>query len=134
MPVDSIRVICSIIRDTSEMAEGDRYRVVYALVANDTLKIDISRDRIRTITVERPTYVTVDSIRVGMPVSEFLKRWQPEVVVGEGKMFMLDDRNLPGLSFGLTQEAYHRAPTINKSNLSTLPRSTHIDLILVRGR
>ncbi len=132
MAIDSVRARCSILRDTIEMDEGESVRVVYALVAHDTLRIDVQRDLVWLIDVRRPGFTTSDSIRVGIPLARFLLRRHPQVLVGEGKVFLVD-RSHCGISFGLSAEAYARVPHLTEASLTRLPRSTVIDEILITG-
>src|SRR6478735_666770 len=111
MPIDSVRTRCRIVRDTTEMNEGEAERVVYALVAGDTLRIEVDRGIVRRLSVRRPAFATRDSVRVGMPFSRFLKGRQLRIGIGEGKVYVFDTR-LPGNSFGLSEEAYVRGPKL----------------------
>ena len=132
MPLNSVRARCPILRDTTEINEGESARVVYALVAGDTLRIALQRNSVWLIAARRPRFATKDSIRAGMPLSRFLVGRQPEIRVGEGKVYLLDRQHC-GNSFGLSAEAYRRVPQLTGSTLSRLPRSTVIDEILVIG-
>ena len=89
MPFDSLRARCRVVRDTTEMNEGEEQRVVYALVGDDTLRIEVSRDSVWRIGVRRPGFATRDSIRVGMPLSRFLVGRHPTIGVGEGKEILV---------------------------------------------
>jgi hypothetical protein len=132
MPIDSVGERCRILRDTTEMDEGESVRIVYALVGRDTLRFAVLRDSVWMITVRRPGFTTRDSIRVGTPLSRFLRVEQhPTILVGEGKVFLLD-RDHCGNSFGLSAQAYRRLPR-TVAALARLPRSTVIDEIIVRG-
>jgi hypothetical protein len=132
MALDSVRVLCPIVRDTSELNEGDAYPVAYALVAGDTLRLEIDKGAVWRISVTRPTYLTVDSIHVGTPLSSFIANHNPEVMVGEGHVVLVDKCH-PGNSFGLSREAISRVPGLTAAGLATLPRSTFIEVILVVG-
>jgi hypothetical protein len=132
MPIDSVRTRCQIIRDTSEMNEGEDQRVVYALVAGDTLRIEANRGMVWRLSVRRPAFATTDSVRVGMPLSRFLNGRQLRIGIGEGKVYVFDSRH-PRNSFGLSHEAYARAPKLTVAALRRLPRTTIIDEILVTG-
>ena len=132
MPLDSVRGRCPILRDTAEINEGESERVVYALVANDTLRIEVLRESVWRIAVRRPRYTTSDSIRVGIPLARFLRGRHPTIGVGEGKVYLFDRRHC-GNSFGLSAEAYQRVPKLTEASLRRLPRSTLIDEILVTG-
>lgn len=132
MPLASVRERCPILRDTTEMNEGEPGRVVYALVARDTVRLDVQRDSVWFIRVRRPGFTTTDSIRVGTPLTRFLAGRHPTILVGEGKVYLVD-RTHCGNSFGLSAEAYRQAPRLTEASLSRLPRSTVIDEILVTG-
>jgi hypothetical protein len=132
MPMDSVRSQCRVIRDTSEMDEGEAHHVAYAVVAGDTLRINIDHDVVWRLSVRRPRFATQDSIRVGMPLSRFLVGRHPDIGVGEGKVYLFDPRH-PGNSFGLSDEAYAHVATLTSAGLARLPRSTIIDEILVIG-
>lgn len=114
------------------MDEGGSYRVVYALVAGDTLRIEVEHDTVWRIAVRRPRFATRDSIRVGMPLSRFLVNRHPTIGVGEGRVYLFDARH-PGNSFGLSHEAYRRLPKLTVAGLAGLPRSTIVDEILITG-
>jgi hypothetical protein len=132
MPLDSLRGLCRIVRDTTEMNEGDAGHVVYALVGGDTLRVEIDEDSVWRIAVRRPGFATDDSIRVGTPLSSFLVGRHPTIGVGEGTVYVFDPRH-PGNSFGLSGEAYARVPNLTPAELAGLPPSTVIDEILVTG-
>jgi hypothetical protein len=132
MSLDSMRMRCPIVRDTAEMNEGDAYRVVYALVAGDTLRIEVEKNSVWRMTARRPRFSTSDSIRAGMPLSRFLTGRRRAVLVGEGKVFLTDPQHC-GNSFGLSDEAFRRVPGLTERTLARLPRSTIIDAILVVG-
>jgi hypothetical protein len=131
MPLDSVRERCRIVRDTAEMDEGESVRVVYALVGHDTLRMAVLRDSVWMITVRRPGFATKDSIRVGTPLSRYLVSRHPSILVGEGRVVLVD-RDHCGNSFALSAEAYRRLP-LTSASLARLPRSTVIDEIIVRG-
>jgi hypothetical protein len=132
MSLDSVRTRCRIVRDTIEMNEGEAGRVVYALVAGDTVRIDVLRNSVWFIKVRRPGFTTTDSIRIGTRLARFLVGRRPTIIVGEGKVYLVV-RDHCGNSFGLSAEAYRRVPNLNEATLTRLPRSTVIDEILVRG-
>lgn len=132
MPVDSVRMRCRLVRDTSEMNEGEAGRVVYALVGGDTLRIEIERDAVWRLSVRRPGFATRDSIHVGLPLARYLVGRHPAIGVGEGKVYLFDAHHR-GNSFGLSAEAYARVPHLTPAGLARLPRSTVIDEILVTG-
>jgi hypothetical protein len=131
MPLDSVRARCPILRDTIEMNEGEAGRVAYALVAGDTVRIDVLQNSVWFIKVRRPRFATTDSIRVGTALAQFLIGRRPTILVGEGKVYLLDHDHC-GNSFGLSAEAYRQIPR-NDTALARLPRSTVIEEILVRG-
>ena len=131
MPLDSVRERCRIVRDTVEMDEGEPVHIVYAFVGHDTLGIVVLRDSVSMITVRRPGFATKDSIRVGTPLSRYLVGRHPSILVGEGRVVLLD-RDHCGNSFSLSAEAYRRLP-LTAASLARLPRSTVIDEIFVRG-
>ena len=132
MPLDLLRQRCPIIRDTTVMDDGETTRVVDALVAGDTVRVRVLRDTVWQIVIRRPGFATQDGIREGMPLSRFLVARRPTILIGEGKVFLLDARHR-GNSFGLSAEAYARASTLTAAGLARLPRSTIIDEILVTG-
>jgi hypothetical protein len=132
MAIASVREHCPILRDTTEMNEGERGRVVYALVARDTLRIDVLHDSVRFIKARGRGFTTRDSIFVGMSLARFLNGRHPSILVGEGKVYLLDRQHC-GISFGLSREAYVKAPRLDAFALKRLPRSTTIDEILVTG-
>jgi hypothetical protein len=132
MTIADLRNDCSILRDTIEVNEGEAGRVVYALVAHDTVRLDVLHDSVRFIRVHGPRFVTPDSIHAGMPLFRFLIGRQPRVLVGEGKVYLRDPQHC-GISFGLSPEAYAHAPKLTTAALARLPRSTTIDEILVTG-
>jgi hypothetical protein len=132
MSVASVRERCRVLRDTTEMNDGELGRVVYALVVRDTLRIDVLHDSVWFIKVRGPGLATTDSIHVGVALARFLVGRHPTVLVGEGKVYLLDRQHC-GNSFGLSREAYARAPGLTAAALARLPRSTMIDEILVTG-
>jgi hypothetical protein len=132
MSVDSVRAQCPIVRDTTEFNEGEPGRIVYALVAGDTIRLGVSRDTVRVIAVRRPTFMTSDSIHVGMPLSRFLSGRRPRVLVGEGKVYLRVDGRC-GNSFGLSREAFQHVRGLNEATVGRLPPTTVIDEILVLG-
>lgn len=132
MSVDSLRHECPIIRDTTEMAEGEPGRVIDVLAAGDTLRAAIANDSVRVIAVRRPSFATADSIHVGMPLSRCLIGRHPRMLIGEGRVFLRVEGHC-GNSFGLSREAYQRLPALEESTLADLPATTVIDEILVLG-
>ncbi len=132
MSLDSVGATCRIIRDTTEMDEGEAGRVVYVLVAGDTARIDVLNNSVEFISVRRPRFMTTDSIRPQMPLARYLRGRRPEILVGEGKILLVD-RTHCGNSFGLSAEAYATLPRLTAASLARLPRSTMIDEIVVTG-
>jgi hypothetical protein len=132
MAIPDVREHCRILRDTTEMNEGEPGRVVYVLVAHDTLRLDALRDSVRFIKARGPRFVTPDSLHAGMPLARLLIGRHPRVLVGEGKVYLLDPGHC-GISFGLSHEAYAQAPHLDTAALAHLRRSTTIDEILVTG-
>jgi hypothetical protein len=132
MPIDSVRARCRIVRDTTEMNEGEDQRIIYALVGGGTLRIEVDQNAVWRISVRQPGFATSDSIHVGMPLSRFLVGRHPTIGVGEGRVYLFDPRH-HGNSFGLSDEAHARVPKLTAAGLSRLPRSTVIDEILVTG-
>ena len=104
MAIAAVREHCPILRDTTEMNEGERGR----------------------------GFATRDSIFAGMPLARFLDGRHPSILVGEGKVYLLDRQHC-GISFGLSPEAYAKTPRLDAVALKRLPRSTTIDEILVTG-
>jgi hypothetical protein len=132
MSLDSVRTRCRIVRDTMEMDEGEASRAVYVLVAGDTVRIDVLNNAVEFIKIRRPRFMTQDSIRTGMPVARFLIGRRPQILVGEGKVYLVDGTHC-GNSFGLSAEAYARVRHLTEASLARLPRSTVIDEIGVTG-
>ena len=132
MPLDSVRTLCRVVRDTTEENEGEDQQVVYALVGGDTLRIEVDRDTVWRLSVRRPGFATRDSIHVGTPVSRFIVGRHLTIGIGEGKVYVFDARHR-GNSFGLSHEAYDRVPKLTAAGLARLPRTTVIDEILVTG-
>lgn len=130
MPVDSVRATCHIVRDTMEMSEGDLYREVYVQVDDDTVSFDVNGDRVRTILVNSPHFMTSDSIHVGMRLSRFLKGRQVQILVGEGEVVLLDRAHHCGNSFALSSQAYRALP-LSDAKLRRLPASTTLTAIFV---
>jgi hypothetical protein len=133
MPLAAVAARCAVLRDTTELNEGAGQRVVYALVAGDTLRLEIVRDSVWRIAVRSPTFATSDSLRVGMSLSRFLTARAPTIGIGEGKVYVFD-RSHPGNSFGLSAEAFARVSGLTPARLHELPASTVIDEILVTNR
>jgi hypothetical protein len=67
-----------------------------------------------------------------MRLARFLVGRHPSVLVGEGKVYLLDRQHC-GISFGLSREANAKAARLDAAALKLLPRSTTIDEILVTG-
>lgn len=132
MPLDSVRRRCRIVRDTTEMDEGESARVVYVAAAGDTLRMGVRDSAVSVIAVDRPAFSTRDSIRVGTPLARFLVGRHVTVLVGEGKVFLLSSDHC-GNSFGLSAAAYAQVTHLTAATLARLPRSTVIDEILITG-
>lgn len=132
MTLDSVRSRCAIVRDTVELNEGEPERLVYALVAGDTLSLYVRGDSVSGILVRGPSFHTADSIHVGLPLSRFLAGRKPEIMAGEGHV-ALTTRDHCGLAFGLSDEAFAQVTNLTAATLAQLPRSTIINGILVSG-
>ena len=132
MTLDSVRHRCAIVREAVEMNEGEPERVIYALVAGDTLSLYLRSDSVSGILVRRSSFRTADSIHVGMSLSRFLVGRKPTINVGEGSV-ALETRDHCGIAFGLSGEAFARVTHLTTATLSRLPRSTKIEGIFVSG-
>jgi len=135
MAPEAVRSVCTVVRDTTEMPEGQRSRVLVIATGGDTLRATVEAGKVYSIVVESPRFRIADSLHVGMPLSRLLGL--PKLTGGRGEYGLYVWSDAPetcGVSF-LVQFA-GRDPLIrevNRSSLEPYASSARITQALVRG-
>ena len=135
MPADSVRSVCAVARDTTEMPEGQATRVLVVATAGDTLRATIEAGKIYSVVVESPRFRVADSLHAGMPLSRLLGF--PKLTGGRGEYGLYvwsDEPPLCGISFLVDFPG--RDPMIrpvNRESLQPYASSARITQALVRG-
>ncbi len=137
MPADSVKIVCHLVRDTLESAEGDLYRVLVVLAADDTLRAGIWHDRVRSVILRSARFSTADSLHVGISLARLRTYPGMEGADGEGEYFVYDetDPRTCGLSFRLDLGP-RGLGSIPSGLVRALPAAASklvVDEILVRG-
>ena len=127
---------CTVVRDTFEMAEGERERFLLVDTGLDTLRAYLSpAGTIRAIHLTSPRFFTSDSIHVGLPLARLLAFKDLFGDYGEqGFVVWSDAPSVCGLSFTLQ---FSRPGTVvrapNAEGLRTYADSAKIRSIFARG-
>lgn len=130
--VDSVRIRCPILQDSTEMDnEGMPAHVLRVQVGNDTVKATAVSGAIWRIAVTSPHLRTADSIGVGTPIARLLRFRDPKAWPGEGGMFLMTPE-LCGLSFELSDNAGF-GRVLEKPQLERLPANTIVKRVLITG-
>lgn len=135
MSPDSVKRVCSVVRDTTEMPEGQAQRMLIVATAGDTLRASIEDGKVYSIVVESPRFRMLDSLHAGMPLSRLLGL--PRLTGGRGEYGLYVWSDAPetcGVSF-LVRFA-GRDPmirTVNRESLEPYATSARITQALVRG-
>ncbi|HEY4219125.1 MAG TPA: hypothetical protein VGM67_18410 [Gemmatimonadaceae bacterium] len=137
MPADSVKLVCYVVRDTMEYAEGDLYRVMVVAVGRDTLRVGIDRDRVNSVQVRTARFTTVDSLRVGISLARLRAYPAMEGGLGEGEYYVYDDVDprTCGLSFrvDLGSRSLTSIPNGLVRDFPTDLLTLEIDQIFARG-
>ena len=135
MSPDGVKRVCTVVRDTTEMPEGQPQRMLVVTTAGDTLRAAIEDGRVYSIVVESPRFRMLDSLHAGMPLSRLLGL--PRLTGGRGEYGLYVWSDAPetcGVSF-LVRFA-GRDPMIravNRESLEPYAASARITQALVRG-
>lgn len=137
MTADSVKLLCTVVRDTIEDAEGMPARVLLVAIGEDTLRVSVDRDVVRTIWLRSPRFQTADSLGVGASLARLLKF--PEIFGGYGEgpsLFVYPNREICGLSFQLddsTSRAYRARGRVTKQTLAPFAQSAKVIGVIVIG-
>lgn len=135
MPADSVKGLCVVVRDTTEMPEGQETRVIVVSAGGDTLRASIEDGRIYSIVVESPRFRIADSLHVGMPLRRLIGI--PKITGGRGEYGLYvwsDEPATCGVSF-LVRFA-GRDPMlriVSRESLEPYANTARISQALVRG-
>jgi hypothetical protein len=138
MPIDSVKLLCRVVRDAVEQNEGGGTRYLAILIGPDTLRAEIVDERVDRILVESARFATADGIRVGTRLGRLLAFRGVTGGMGEGEYYVDADasRSLCGLSFRLDFAGRRwpkRIPDGSARSLEPYASSAKVDKILVRG-
>ncbi len=135
MPPDSVKRLCTVVRDTTEMPEGQPTRVLIVATGGDTLRATLEDGKVYSVVVESPRFMIADSLHAGMPLSRVLGL--PRLTGGRGEYGLYVWSDAPqtcGVSF-LVKFA-GRDPMIrdvNRAALEPYAATARITQALVRG-
>ena len=135
MSPDSVKRLCTVVRDTTEMPEGQPTRVLIVATAGDTLRATLEDGKVYSVVVESPRFRLADSLHAGMPLSRVLGL--PKLSGGRGEYGLYVWSDAPetcGVSF-LVRFA-GRDPLIRDVSRATLEpyaATARITQALVRG-
>jgi hypothetical protein len=135
MAPDSVKRVCTVVRDTTEMPEGQPGRVLVIAAGGDTLRASLEDGKVYSIVVESPRFRIADSLHVGMLLARVLGL--PRLSGGRGEYGLYvwsDEPATCGVSF-LVKFA-GRDPmirTVNRASLEPYANSARISQALVRG-
>ena len=135
MSPDSVKRLCTVVRDTTEMPEGQATRVLVVAAAGDTLRATLEDGKVYSVVVESPRFRIADSLHAGMPLSRVLGL--PKLSGGRGEYGLYVWSDAPetcGVSF-LVKFA-GRDPMIrevSRAALEPYAATARITQALVRG-
>jgi hypothetical protein len=103
LPVDSVRLLCRVTRDTVITNEEDQVdeQVLSVDLGPGTVGAAIKEGRVHRIDVWSPALTTADSLHAGMPVRDLAKHSSVRAMEGESQVFASDSAHC-GLLFALT--------------------------------
>jgi hypothetical protein len=136
MPADSVRLVCQVQSDTTELAEGEPIRVIRIGVEGGSVRIWIERGAIHSIMVESPAFRTADSIGVGSPLARLLEYRDLTGGYGEGDYYVMSDSaSACGLSFLMDFRVSGKRPPVDGSRKALAPfaSTAKVSGILIRG-
>jgi hypothetical protein len=134
-PFDSVRQACPVARDSVQLDdEGNPVRVATVVVGRDTVDAVIEEGRVWRIEVGGRGLRAADSLGVGSPVGDLLRRPGVQGFEGEGLLFVTTTAHC-GLSFRLAYEipAGEHRETWTSADLRRLPTGTSVDRVLIVG-
>jgi hypothetical protein len=135
MPADSVRGLCLVVRDTTEMPEGQPTRMLIVVTAGDTLRATLAEGKVYSVVVESPRFRVADSLHAGMPLSRVLGL--PKLSGGRGEYGLYvwsDEPPTCGISFLV--DFAGRDPmlrVVNRESLAPYAAGARISQALVRG-
>lgn len=134
MPLDSVKLLCRVVRDTTEEMEGEPVRFLIIAVGSDTLRAEAQQDVVARVQVRSARFQTRDSVRVGVPVERLLRFKDVSAGHGEGDYFVISDApTVCGLSFAVRFPRNADYARMDLERLRTLASTASVDWILVRG-
>ena len=135
MPADSVKALCIVARDTTEMPEGQPTRMLVVVTGGDTLRATLEEGKVYSVVVESPRFKVADSLHAGMPLSRVLGL--PKLTGGRGEYGLYvwsDEPATCGISFLVRFSG--RDPmlrTVNRETLEPYATTARITQALVRG-
>ena len=99
LPVDSLRALCRVVRDTTELRdEGMSAHVLDIVIGADTIEAEVESDRVWRIAVRSAGLRTADSLGVGTSRAKLLALPDAHEISGEGRTYVVSPARC-GLSF-----------------------------------
>lgn len=131
--VDSLRRVCRVVRDTTELrAEGLPTRVVAVASRGDTLEVEIDSGRVWRIAMTGPRFRTADSLGVGVPIARLLDIPGVRGLTGEGALYLVSPAHC-GLSFRATDPKGALRADWTLPLLRGLPATSVVTSVLILG-
>jgi hypothetical protein len=132
MPADAVKAICHVAFDTVRPGpEGMSERVMLVGFPPSAVQAEVVNDSIWRLDITTPGITTVDSIGVGSPLRDLLKRGDARGLIGEGN-FVLIFRDRCGLSFVLRGGIPPGRPHAwTKQEMSRLSQDIPVERIMV---
>ncbi len=136
MNADSISRRCHVLSDTTELDdEAQPLRVVRVLVGDrDTIGVDVVKNSVWRISVDRRGPATSDSLGVGTSLQRLLTLGGLSGREGEGRLYLESSRRC-GLSFRLNYVpgTVEHKDLWTEADISRLPGSSTVDEVLIIG-
>jgi hypothetical protein len=132
--VASIRSVCSVVRDTTELREeGMPTHVLAVAFGIDTVEAEIDSGRVWRIALGSSRFRTTDSLGVGVPIGRFLSMRGIHGITGEGALYLVSPTHC-GLSFRVTDPILDAPPEDwTVAMLKRLPATSIVTEVLIVG-
>ena len=102
LPMDSLRTLCRVVRDTTELRdEGMSAHVLDVAIGVDTVEAEIESDRVWRIAIRSAGLRTADALGVGTSRAKLLALPGAHEISGEGRTYVVSPARC-GLSFRVT--------------------------------
>ncbi|HET9636405.1 MAG TPA: hypothetical protein VFP26_10790 [Gemmatimonadaceae bacterium] len=132
MLADSLKAICPIAFDTVRPGpEGESERVISVSFPPESIEAEILQDTVWRLNVRTPGFRTRDSVGIGSPVGDLLRRGDAQGLIGEGN-FVVVYRDRCGMSFVLSGGMPPGRPRVwTAKDLATLPSTRRVERIMI---